>query len=400
VNDLPEHAGLYIHIPFCKGKCNYCHFYSSNHLELIKPYIKALLHELRLYKSFPQSPGKSREAGGAVDAGAHICDTIYFGGGTPSLLDTSDFELILEGLDEHFQISPDSEITVELNPADRDLSWFKALKSLGINRLNLGTQSFDDDILRFLGRRHTVAEATASIETAVKAGFENIGLDLIYGIPGQDLASWVQTLSKALTFIPAHLSCYELSIEEGTPLSRKHQNGDFSLPDEDLQWDFFRTTSEVLVNAGYVHYEVSNFARDASLASRHNQKYWHHTPYLGLGPAAHSFSNDKRWWNVDSVTDYIDRLSSGLTPVAGSEHLTRDQLCLETLFLGLRMRRGLDIHRLKEQYDYDLLKTNQALVGKLVSEGFITYENGLLQTTLKGFAIADRLAVSLWEGRL
>ena len=326
-----------------------------------------------------------------------VFDTVYFGGGTPSLLDISEFELILSALQKNFRISADSEITVEVNPADRDISWFKAMRAMGINRLNIGVQSFDDPILEFLGRRHNGASARIAIEMALGAGFDNIGLDLIYNIPGNSLRSWKETMRTALSFKPAHLSCYELSIEENTSLAQKYRKGEFSLPNEDQQWTFFSTTSDFLVNAGYFHYEVSNFASNESLKSRHNQKYWLHTPYLGLGPAAHSFSHSKRWWNIESVQEYIQCLDSGHSPIANFECLTREQLCLESLFLGLRMSRGVDINQLRQLYDYDLLKMRPDILKYAISEGYLVHDHNFLRTTCKGLAIADHLALLLYR---
>ncbi|MDD5167691.1 MAG: coproporphyrinogen-III oxidase family protein, partial [Syntrophales bacterium] len=228
---LSDNPGLYIHVPFCIRKCRHCHFYSIDKIELIPDFIKALQKEMYLsgtdFKSVPELP----------------FDTIYFGGGTPSLLDSSQFETILSTIRRHYCIAPHPEITVEINPADRDTAWFRGLRQAGVNRLNIGVQSFDDRILRFLGRRHSAAESITSIETAAKTGFDNIGLDLIYGIPGQSLSLWQKTLAKALSFHPAHLSCYEFSIEEDTPLMMNYKRGDFVMPDEDRQWDLFRITS-------------------------------------------------------------------------------------------------------------------------------------------------------------
>lgn len=375
--------GLYIHIPFCKGKCNYCHFYSLCDINLIPAYIDALHDEIAIYtRSY------------------NIYDSIYFGGGTPSLLDIHHFTSILDAIKKHFQLSPNLEITVEVNPADQSLAWYKELRALGVNRLNIGIQSFDDHVLRFLGRRHTAADSYSAIEMACVAGFNNIGLDLMYGIPGQNLTAWQETLDRAVKFAPAHLSCYELSVEEGTPLAVRYGNKAFSLPDNEQQWDFFRTTSEYLEGAGYSHYEVSNFSRQDSMASRHNRKYWNHTPYLGLGPAAHSFSENRRWWNHTSLNAYIMDLSAGRAPVSASEHLTNDQLRLETIFLGLRTRTGIDLNLYRTEYCEDLLTANQGILEKLIHEDFFVIRDDRLIPTLKGMAMADRLAVILSDGSL
>ena len=248
--------GLYIHIPFCKSKCHYCNFYSTTSLSRIDEFLNALSTEMAMYQeTFTRF------------------DTIYIGGGTPSLLAVEHFDSILSQIRNAFIVSPNPEITIEINPADTAREYLESLRQLGVNRLNIGVQSFDDAVLAFLKRRHSVHQAMDTIETARIAGFKNIGIDLIYGVPGQDMTSWLDTVTQALSYELAHLSCYQLTIEAGTPLGLRHERGEIVFPNEDLQHAFFITTSETLENAGYVHYEVSNFAKDSSLASQHNQKY-------------------------------------------------------------------------------------------------------------------------------
>ena len=376
---MTQAAGLYIHVPFCRRKCRYCHFYSVEHPEeRIPEFVSALTAEMAAHAS---------EFG--------PFDTIYFGGGTPSLLDAGHMETILDAARRHFWIEADHEITVEVNPADRDMDWFAALRRLGVNRLSLGIQSFDDDVLAFLGRRHTAEQALRTFEAAVAAGFDNIGIDLIYAVPGQSLEQWQRVLQQALRLAPAHLSCYELSVEEGTPLAAALDAGEFGLPDEELQWDFFRTTSETLTAAGYIHYEVSNFARSTARFSRHNTKYWRHTPFLGLGPAAHSFRNGRRWWNHASLDDYVNDLARGNLPVAGSEKITPTDLRFEALFLGLRTAEGIDIDAFQREFGLDLEIKNRELLAALRQDGLIAADARFIRPTLRGLAVADRLAASL-----
>ena len=262
--DSPKIPGLYIHIPFCLKKCNYCNFYSLTSLSSIPEFLKALFQEM----------GMVRDQFGPLD-------TLYIGGGTPSLLTLKQLESILAHIQKKFVLLPDPEITLEANPGDLNLSFLRDLRNLGINRLNIGIQSFDQKILDFLGRRHSLLQAISAIENSRIAGFQNIGLDLIYGIPGQDMESWRDTLIQTFVFSPEHLSCYQLTIEANTPLGVKHQKGEFALPGEEMQYNFFMKTAKWLKEAGYLHYEVSNFAKNITFASRHNQKYWTHTPYLG-----------------------------------------------------------------------------------------------------------------------
>jgi oxygen-independent coproporphyrinogen-3 oxidase len=369
--------GLYIHVPFCKRKCSYCNFYSVTTLSDIPEYIKAILEEISLY---------------AYEF--KFFDTIYIGGGTPSLLSCDALSEILTQVRNTFTIAADAEITVEVNPADAHSHFLTSLRRTGANRLNLGIQSFDESILRFLDRRHTPKQALQSIAQARAAGFENIGLDLIYGIPDQSPFSWKDALSQALSFDPEHLSCYQLSMEGDTPLGRRYQNSSFALPDEDEAFELFMTTSDILEDAGYLHYEVSNFARDESCKSRHNQKYWHHIPYLGIGPAAHSFSGQGRWWNHRSIKQYMLDILEGRRPVEGSEQLTISQKRLETCFLGLRTGEGIPMQHFSEQQNTPQPEKRKIL-DELVRQGLIVIRDGLLKPTRRGLAVADRLALIL-----
>jgi len=368
--------GLYIHIPFCRTKCGYCNFYSVTSLSSIPDFLEALGREMELVLG---------EFG--------PFDTVYIGGGTPSILSLNEMENLLAGIRRNFALLSDVEMTMEANPADLDLSILQDLRNLGVNRLNIGIQSFDQKILNFLGRRHSSIEAISAIETARKAGFENIGLDLIYGVPGQGTRSWLDTLSQALAFDPEHLSCYQLTLESKTPLGKRYEQREFSLPVEELEYDFFIKTSESLEEVGYIHYEVSNFARDIALISRHNQKYWDHTPYLGLGPAAHSFSGYQRWWNHRSVERYIADAKAGKKPIEGTEILTMEQLGLEALFLGLRTKKGIYLKEFVEQYGCDLAVEKREVLDRLQEEGLVAINEGYLVPTRAGLAVADGLAL-------
>jgi oxygen-independent coproporphyrinogen-3 oxidase len=368
--------GLYIHIPFCLSKCPYCDFYSVSSLSMLPAFLEALFREMELYR-------------GRIGS----CDTVYVGGGTPSILNPGQLEAILTGVRENFPLLPNAEITLETNPADLDRASLASMRAMGINRLTIGCQSFDQTILAFLGRRHSANQAIGAIEAARSAGFTNIGLDLIYGIPGQGVDAWMDTLRCALTFEPAHLSCYQLTVAPETLLGIRYRQGAFSLPGEILQYDFFIKTAEMLEDAGYVHYEVSNFARDMTLVSRHNQKYWDHTPYLGLGPSAHSFSAHRRWWNYRSVKRYLAALTSGKPPVEASEGLTMEQLQLEALYLGLRTRKGIKLEDYATRYRLDLLAQKGDRLAALQEEGLIAIEGGNLYPTRAGLAVADSLAL-------
>ncbi|MDO9514879.1 MAG: radical SAM family heme chaperone HemW, partial [Syntrophales bacterium] len=318
-------------------------------------------------------------------------DTIYLGGGTPSLLGADQTGQILDALHRTFLFSVDTEITIEANPGDLSPEAAEALHTAGINRINIGVQSFDDGTLAFLGRRHGASEARSAIENARRAGFGNIGLDLIYGVPGQDIRSWLETLHTALSFAPEHLSCYQLTLEPSTPLGLKYRSGAIVPPDDDLLSEFFMKTSETLEEAGYVHYEVSNFARGDEWISRHNSKYWDHTPYLGLGPAAHSFSSARRWWNHRCLDRYIEETERGVPPIGGSEILTGEQLCLEALYLGLRTKEGIDLGKFSKRYGCDLLHEKGDLLRTMEREGLVTITDNHLCPTRAGLLISDSL---------
>jgi putative oxygen-independent coproporphyrinogen III oxidase len=371
-----EQAGLYIHIPFCKSKCGYCSFYSIKSLNLIPDFIDALKKEMKFYSKLFKS-----------------FDTVYLGGGTPSLLSPQQLESILKTVSKFYRIDLHAEITIEVNPGDVSLEYFRALRSLGINRLNIGIQSFDDQLLKFLGRRHSASNALVSMEAAREAGFSNIGIDLIYGVQHQNIKSWKKTLQKAITLKPEHISCYQLSLEPKTRLYSTYKEQGMKLPSNEHQAKYFFTTSEILENAGYLHYEVSNFARKECLKSKHNMNYWQHAPYLGLGPAAHSFLNNKRWWNKSAVTRYIKDIFQNKMPLEEQEFLTPAQLQFEALFLALRTHTGIDLNLYKTKYDADLLTDKKSIIGSLIKNSLVEIKNGFLRPTLAGMAVADSLAL-------
>ena len=316
---FPLFSGLYIHIPFCLSKCPYCGFYSVVKPESVDDFVKALLEEIRL---------TSKQALSLLST----FDTLYFGGGTPSVLQVEQIKIILNQIHKYINLTSDIEITFESNPGDGDFSYFQNIFNLGINRLNIGVQSFEDGVLRFLGRRHTAAQARQVITHARQSGFKNLGIDLIYGVPGQTHDSWLETLETAMKYSPEHLSCYELTIEENTPFASELQKGRFAVLGEEAQREFFIRTSEFLKTKGYIHYEVSNFARGDEYLSRHNQKYWDHFPYFGLGPGAHSFNGSRRWWNHRSVEKYIAAVEKGILPIQSFEDLTGEQRMLEVIY--------------------------------------------------------------------
>lgn len=366
---------LYIHIPFCIRKCVYCGFYSITDRSQIPDYLAALRREMELYREWAPS-----------------FDTLYIGGGTPSVLPATELERLIADIRGVFSIASDAEITVETNPADIDAGLLNAMCRAGVNRLNIGVQSFDDRILAFLGRRHDRRQAVAAVTAARIAGMENIGIDLIYGVPAQTMSTWFATLREAIALDPDHLSCYQLTLEDGTLLDEQFRRGEVVFPDDALQADFFSATSEFLENHGYTHYEVSNYSRSGR-ESRHNRKYWDHIPYLGLGPTAHSFQGRERRWNCRAVGLYINDLASGRAPIEAVETLSNEQLSLEDLFLGFRTRRGICLETFKIRYGRDLLMEKRDVLMKLSREGLVEIRDGFLRPTRTGMAVADSLAL-------
>jgi oxygen-independent coproporphyrinogen-3 oxidase len=319
-------------------------------------------------------------------------DTIYFGGGTPSALAAEDLARILSAVRESLSVRADAAVFLEANPEDVTAGSVRAWRDLGVRFLSLGIQSFDADALRFLGRRHAPGEARQSVEIAREAGFETVSIDLIYGLPDQPFEIWRRTLEEAVALAPDHLSCYQLTFHEGTPFGFRLARGKMSELPEAEQAKLFLFTHEFLRDHGYPGYEVSNFARSPEHRSRHNQKYWRHVPYLGLGPSAHSFSGTQRWWNERKLKPYEARIDAGERPVAGSEELAGRDLALEALMLGLRTVEGIDLARFRERYRVDLRERNGSLMERRVAEGVLVVEPDRLRPTLQGLAIADSLA--------
>jgi oxygen-independent coproporphyrinogen-3 oxidase len=351
---LNKLAGIYVHIPFCSKKCPYCDFYSITDQSLKQPFIEALIREMQIASSHPL-----------------VCDTLYFGGGTPSVLKAKNIEHIIENAYRLFNFLHDTEITIEVNPVTVTTEKLKGYHSIGINRINIGVQSFNDEILNFLGRIHSSNDADLTIRGARKAGFDNIGIDLIYGIPGQTKKMWLSDLQSAIEFEPEHLSCYMLTYEKGTPLDRERRQGRFKPVAGSLLGELFETTMEYLTAHGYVQYEISNFAKNASKISRHNFKYWSFSPYLGFGPSAHSFIQPRRYWNCRSVKKYIESIKEGRAPIEEKEILSKEQCMMEMIYLGLRKTDGIDIDAIDEKLGINFRQIFAEKIKQLEEDGYI-----------------------------
>jgi len=331
-------AGIYIHVPFCKKKCIYCDFFSVGTLGKIQQYPSLIEKELLLrFQFIPDSN----------------IETIYFGGGTPSLLDVYQIESILNSIAKTYKLSANPEVTLEANPDDITEDIVNGYRSVGINRLSIGVQSFNDDELIFLGRRHNAIAAEKSIEIARKNSFDNISIDLIYGIPGSSLESWEKSLQKAFSLGVEHLSCYHLTYEEKTILTKKLRERLFSELDENTSINQFNLLRELASKNNYIHYEVSNFAKEG-FCSQHNSAYWKGINYLGLGPAAHSYNGLVREWNPGSYVDWQEGIETG-HPKTQREELNELTQFNEILLTRLRTIWGIDLIELGKKFDKDLI---------------------------------------------
>ena len=354
-------AGIYIHIPFCSSRCSYCDFATGIYqIELAERYVRALIEEIRTSEL----------------SGARV-DTIFFGGGTPSLLAAAQLARILEAVHERFEIDPQAEITLEINPGSATPAKLCEFRESGINRASFGAQTFDDRELAKLGRSHTAADARRTFHDLRAAGFANVSFDLIAGLPGQTLAGWERNVDEALALRPEHLSFYLLEVHSGTPLAQHIERGIQPVPDEDLAAVMYQSMLERAVAADYEHYEISNLCLPG-FQSRHNTKYWTGEPYFGFGCSAHSYDGkNRRWSNQRDVLEYVRLVEHELKPLAEEHELTVEDLRSEALFLGLRLMRGVSLDLCKD-YEPDLEKFREAGLLELDGDYVRLTRNGAL----------------------
>jgi oxygen-independent coproporphyrinogen-3 oxidase len=378
-------AGLYIHIPFCLRKCSYCDFYSISDLSQTARFLAALKREMQMNSGTPL-----------------VFDTLYIGGGTPSVLEPEAIGQIFETASRYFSIASDAEKTLEVNPGAVTLDNLSKYRKFGVNRLNIGVQSFDDDNLRFLGRLHSGRDARLSVERARRAGFDNIGLDLIFGLPGQDKSNWLSDLKQADNLEPEHLSCYMLTCESGTPLDRDVKAGRIHLAAEGMVLDLFHTAIDFLTDCSFLHYEVSNFARmtgpdSESRTSKHNLKYWSFEPYIGLGPSAHSYLEPERYWNHRSVATYVRQIEAGKSAVAGKERLTPEQMMIEAIYLGFRTTQGIDLGDFKRRFGLDFCKTFRETMAPFEKDELLIVTKTHCRLTPKGMVLLDAITAEFTD---
>jgi oxygen-independent coproporphyrinogen-3 oxidase len=371
---LTTMAGIYIHIPFCKQACHYCNFHFATSLRQKNELVTALLKEIELQKSYLE--------------GENI-ETIYFGGGTPSLLQISDLRLQIDQIYQCFQIEPGAEITLEANPDDIEEEKLSAWKKVGINRLSIGVQSFFDDELKWMNRAHNAMQAVDSLQLAVKE-FTNITIDLIYGTPLSTNEKWKQNVETAFDFEIPHLSCYALTVEQKTPLYKMIRDKKSENINPDLQSEQFLLLMQWMNEGGYEHYEISNFCKPG-YHSRHNSSYWQGKKYLGIGPSAHSYDGKSRQWNVSNNNKYIDSLEKNIVPFE-KEILTPEQKLNEYIMTSLRTKEGLHLNKAEEQYR----KKIETISKKFVDSGLMRNENDHLILTNEGKLLADGIAAALF----
>lgn len=382
--------GLYLHIPFCERKCIYCNFYSVENLAPRERFLQALAREIDL---------RADQLSLVPDAPTEY-STIFFGGGTPSLLSPEQLGGIMESLRRRFAIAPDAEITMECNPGALTEGWLPGYRALGVNRLSFGVQSFHDDDLRFLSRIHTAAEARRGIAAAMEV-FGNVSLDLIFALPGQTTQRWRSNLREGVALGTEHISAYALIFEEGTPLNTMRLSGSVSPAPDDLDAEMYAETMETLAEHGFGQYEVSNYAKPGR-ECRHNLGYWERQTYISFGPSAHSFLRreqqpQERWANVSSLSAYLQQVEAGTLPVASRELLSSQLVLEEVVMLGLRSR-GVNRADFRQAAGCDLAEYAPNTVAMLTAEGYATLSENLLSMTPKGYPFADRFAVELLVG--
>jgi putative oxygen-independent coproporphyrinogen III oxidase len=366
-------AGLYVHVPFCLTRCGYCDFNAYAGLDGLKPrYVEALCREASL--AAPEWPERFV--------------SVFLGGGTPTSLEPRHLAELLAHLQETFDLDDGAEITIEANPDTVDEPRLRTLHDAGYRRLSIGAQSFDPSVLTALERIHQPESVRRAFRAARAAGYDDLNLDLIYGANGESIASWRRTLEETIALAPEHVSAYALTIEPATRLGRKVAAAEITAPDPDTQADMFELACELLGSAGYLHYEVSNWARPG-FECRHNLGYWERRPYLGLGAGAHSSRGSYRWWNIRPPETYLEAVESGALPVGGSEELGAEEIALEETLLRLRTQRGIGAEA-----------ESARRAERFVADGLLARENGSYVATERGMLLLNELVLGLAEPSL
>ncbi|RHU29306.1 coproporphyrinogen III oxidase family protein [Parabacteroides sp. TM07-1AC] len=371
-------AGLYIHVPFCAKRCLYCDFFSNTEMKYKKPYVTALIRELEIRKDY---------------IGNEPLETIYFGGGTPSQLQATDFERIFDAIQRLFDTSGCKEVTLEANPDDMTPEYVTGLRRFPFNRISMGVQSFKAEDLRFLNRRHDREQALRAVELCKENDLANISIDLIYGLPGQTLKEWESNLDVAIRLDIPHISAYHLIYEEGTALYKLKEAGKISPVEEEVSVSLFTSLIDRLTANGYLHYEISNFARPGMI-SRHNSSYWTGKKYLGAGPSAHSYNGESRQWNVSSLPAYIRGIESG-SPEVEVEELDINTRYNDFIITGLRTMWGVNLTEIQGQFGNDKLIYCQKQATPYLKQGLLIEKDATLTLSRNGIFISDSIMSDL-----
>jgi len=372
-------AGIYFHIPFCKQACHYCDFHFSTNTQTRNELLRCMADEVRFQKEY---------------LGQDQIRTIYFGGGTPSLLTSTEINILLQPVHDLFIVDKDAEITLEANPDDLTFEKLLEFKAQGINRLSIGIQSFQDKVLKFLNRAHDSVASIDAVKCAREAGFNNISIDLIYAIPGQTDDEWMANIRQALALQPEHISAYSLTIEEKTAFGRWSAHGKLKAVDDDLAAKQLEILVEELEKSGFEQYEISNFSKPG-YQSKHNSSYWKQQQYLGIGPSAHSYNHTSRQYNISNNHIYTRSLQEGKIPFE-IELLSSEDHVNEYLLTTLRTQWGSNLEKLKEEYGYDILESHSEMIRELISRKLASIENNFLILTRSGRLLADKIIADLF----
>jgi oxygen-independent coproporphyrinogen-3 oxidase len=374
-----KEAALYIHIPFCDHKCIYCDFYSIITKDNISPFLQSLKEEINYYSD--------------IYSDGRIFTSIYFGGGTPSLMSASYIAGIIDELNGKFEVSADAEITLETNPGTVDKKKLEEFRRAGINRISIGIQSFHNNELKFLTRIHNSQTAVETVLNARESGFDDISVDLIFNLPGQTRQRWAENLKSAVSLPITHLSAYSLILERGTILNKMVLDKKVILQDDDYDADLYEYAIDFLENKNFLQYEVSNFCLPG-YECRHNNAYWHYRDYLSFGTSAHSFVDGKRWWNFSSLKKYIHEIDVKQSAVAGSELLGKEQQLNEYVMLALRSS-GINLPELKEKFGDDWIKDKYVYLIELKNQNLLNINDLFISLTKKGYAVCDEILGNL-----
>ena len=371
-------SAIYIHIPFCKVKCIYCDFYSiTNREKQIPLFTKLLIEEINSYRRYNKKKWEF--------------NTIFFGGGTPSILPVKNIEKILINLDNVFDISNVKEITLEANPGEASFNFLNDIKKIGINRLSIGFQSFNDKVLKKLGRFHRSSDCFKTFKNARKVGFENINTDMMFNIPNLSTNQWIDDIKKLITLEPEHISAYSLTVEPSTKLFNLVKNNKMLMPSEQIDIEQFLITKDILMKNKYFQYEISNYSKK-NMECKHNLNYWESNPYISFGPSAHSYDTKKRWWNVKSLDKYLSLVSNGKLPVENFEILKKQDKYNEMILNGLRLTKGISLNRIKKFHKNHLIYLKQLTT----KWDCIDLTNGYLKLNKNGMLLVDNISSDMF----